>query len=222
MRNSLRVMTISAMLFCSASALAADKEKIWALAGKVGSEGVGIDLHRVIFPDKLNLRIGASFFQRGQNFSNSGIKYIGTLRVGAVPISLDAYPFKNWFRVQGGLMVNLNRLEGTGQYQDGFITIGAHSYTPNTIGTLQGTVNVDRVSPFFGLGFGNPIKKDRRFNIYVDVGFVYHGEPSLTLQTTQLGSNFLPNDIQTQEQTFNSSTHRYVFYPLLQIGVTFR
>ncbi len=220
MRKSLRVMLLAAVMWSCASVHA--QERTWAVAGKAGSLGVGADIHRVIFPDKLNLRIGASFFQRGVNFSNSGIKYVGTLRVGAVPVSLDAYPFKNWFRVQAGLMVNLNRLTGTAQLTNDMITIGNHTYTSNTIGSLQGTVNVDRVAPFFGVGFGNPIKKDKRWGIFLDVGAMYHGDPTLTLQTTEMGSPLLTNDLQLQEQRFGSATHRYIFYPILQIGVTFR
>jgi hypothetical protein len=212
------------ILSCS-SALAADKT--WAFDVKAGSLGVGADIHRVIFPDRLNLRVGASFFQRAQNFTNSGIRYTGTFRVGAIPVSLDAYPFKNWFRVQAGMLVDLNRLRGTGQFRtdvvsSGLITIGAHSYTPDSIGSLQGTVNVDRVSPFFGLGIGNPIKKGKRWGIFFDIGGIYHGEPTMNLQTTRNFPATLPADLDAQEQLFTNATHRYIFYPIVQLGVSFR
>jgi len=202
-------------------------DKTWAFDVKASSLGVGGDIHRVIFPDRLNLRVGFSYFQRSQNFANSGITYTGTLRVGGIPVSLDAYPFKNWFRVQAGMLVDLNRLQGTGQFRtdvvkSGVITLGAHSYTADSIGSLQGTVNVDRVSPFFGLGFGNPIKKDKRWGIFMDIGAVYHGTPTLNLQTTRSFPASLPADLDAQEQAFTSGTHRYIFYPIVQIGFSFR
>ena len=225
MRGYLRIGWVAVLILSCSSAFAADKT--WAVAVKAGSLGVGADIHRVIFADRLNLRIGASYFQRAQNFTNSGIRYTGTFRMGAVPISLDAYPFKNWFRVQAGMMVNLTRLRGNGQFRtdqvgSGLIMIGAHSYTPDSIGSLQGTVNVDRVSPFFGLGFGNPIKKGKRWGIFMDIGAIYHGTPTLNLQTTRSFPPTLSADIQTQEQIFTNDTHRYIFYPIVQLGVSFR
>jgi hypothetical protein len=125
MKNHLSIGLLSAVILSCSSAFAA--EHTWAVAAKVGSLGIGADLHRVIFPDRLNLRIGASFFRRGQSFANSGISYDGTLRVGAIPVGLDVYPFKNWFRVQGGLMVNLNQIQGTARFNSGYIKIGVHS-----------------------------------------------------------------------------------------------
>jgi hypothetical protein len=226
MRGYLRIGSLAVLILSCSSAFAADKT--WAVAAKAGSLGVGADIHRVIFTDRLNLRVGVSYFQRAQNFTNSGIRYIGTLRVGAIPVSLDAYPFKNWFRVQAGMLVNLTRLRGDGQFRtdqvsSGLITIGAHSYTPDSIGSLQGTVNVDRVSPFFGLGFGNPIKKDKRWGIFMDIGAVYHGTPTLNLQTTRSYPASLPADLDAQEQSFTQSkAHRYIFYPIVQLGVSFR
>lgn len=228
MRGYLRIGWLAVLILSCSSAFAADKT--WAVAAKAGSLGVGADIHRVIFPDRLNLRVGFSFFQRAQNFTNSGIRYTGTLRVGAIPVSLDVYPFKNWFRVQVGMLVDLNRLTGTGQFRtdqvsSGLITIGAppgHGYTPDSIGSLQGTVNVDRVSPFFGLGVGNPIKKDKRWGIFFDIGGIYHGEPTLNLQTTRNFPTTLPADLNAQEQLFTNATHRYMFYPIVQLGVSFR
>lgn len=227
MRGYLRIGSLAVLILSCSSAFAADKT--WALDVKAGSLGVGGDIHRVIFPDRLNLRVGFSFFQRAQNFTNSGIRYTGTFRVGAIPVSLDAYPFKNWFRVQAGMLVNLNRLTGTGQFRTdvvssggGLITIGAHSYTPDSIGSLQGTVNVDRVSPFFGLGIGNPIKKGKRWGIFFDIGAIYHGTPTLNLQTTRSYPASLPADLDAQEQLFaQSKAHRYIFYPIVQLGVSF-
>jgi len=208
------------LLACPA-ALVADTG--WAVVGKVGTVGIGADIHRAIVPRTLNLRVGASFFRYSADFTNKGIDYAGKLELGAVPVVLDVYPFRNWFRVGGGLFVNLNRVEGTGKpNQQGQITINGHPYTVTQIGQLNGTVRFNRVAPYFGLGFGNPIKRNKHWGFYIDLGAIYHGHADATLSTTGTTLPQLQTDLKQQELRIENEARKYTFFPIIQFGVSYR
>jgi hypothetical protein len=194
----------------------------WAVVGKVGTVGIGADVHRAIVPHILNLRVGASFFRYSTGFTDKGVDYAGKLKLGAVPVVLDVYPFKNWFRLGGGLFVNLNRVEGTGKpNQQGQITINGRSYPVAQIGQLDGTVKFNRVAPYFGLGFGNPIKQNKHWGFYVDLGAIYHGHPGAMLSTTNTTVPQLQIDLKQQEVRFENDVKGYTFFPIIQFGVSY-
>jgi len=91
MRNRLVSIAVIAVWLCSR--IAFPQDSAWAAAGKVGTEGIGADLHLRMVPDILNLRLGGSFFPYSRSFREGGIDYEGELRLGAIPILFDAYPF---------------------------------------------------------------------------------------------------------------------------------
>jgi len=194
----------------------------WAVVAKVGSVGIGADVHRELVPKTLNLRVGASFFRYTADIRDRGIDYEGKLKLGAVPVVLDVYPFRNWFRLGGGVFVNLNRLDGAGKPdQLGQITINGHSYPAAALGQLEGKVEFNRASPYFGIGFGNPIKQDKHWGFYVDLGAMYHGRPDATLSVTNAIIPQLQVDLKQQELRFEDDARKYTFFPIVQLGVSY-
>jgi len=194
----------------------------WAVVAKVGSVGIGADVHRELVPKTLNLRVGASFFRYTADIRDRGIDYEGKLKLGAVPVVLDVYPFRNWFRLGGGVFVNLNRLDGAGKPdQLGQITINGHSYPASALGQLEGKVEFKRASPYFGIGFGNPIKQDKHWGFYVDLGAMYHGRPDATLSVTNAIIPQLQVDLKQQELRFEDDARKYAFFPIVQLGVSY-
>ncbi len=198
------------------------QESGWAVVAKVGTVGIGADVHRELVPKVLNLRVGASFFRYTADFRDQGISYEGKLKLGAVPVVLDVYPFKNWFRLGGGVFVNLNRVEATGKPdQQGQITINGHSYDFSELGQLNGKVEFDRASPYFGIGFGNPIKDHKHWGFYVDLGGIYHGRPDATLSASGALVPQLQADLKEQELRFENDARKYVFFPIVQFGISY-
>ena len=218
MRMNLGWAVIALWIPCS-SAYA--QESGWAVVAKIGTEGIGADLHRQIVPNLLNFRIGGSFFPYSRDFSESDIDYEGELRLAAVPVLLDLYPFKNWFRLEGGLMINFNEVRATAVPRQGQISIGDNTYPADLFGQLKGEVKFSRASPYFGLGFSNPIKKGKRWGVFLDIGAMYHGEGDVTLTTTKAPPPQLLNDLQREERNAEDEIRKLRFFPIVQFGVSF-
>lgn len=193
----------------------------WAVVAKAGTVGFGADVHRSLVPKVLNLRVGASFFRHSLDISDNDIDYSGRLKLGAVPIMADVYPFKNWFRLGGGVFINLNEVDGTAKPSQGLITINGHTYSTDEVGQLEASVKFNRASPYFGIGFSNPIKRSRHWGVTFDLGVMYHGQPDATLAASGVPSAQLAIDITQQVQRFENDAQKYTIFPILQFGVSY-
>jgi len=219
------VLAIIIWLLIVPAVLAADKEDAqgrgWALNAKVGTLGIGADLSRSIIPRVLNLRAGGSFFSYSTDLSTEGIDYSAELKLGAVPIAVDVFPFKNWFRLGGGVIINLNEAHGTGDPSTGTVTIGDGEYTSQDIGQVDAKVKFNRAAPYFGFGFNNPIKRYGHFGFFVDLGFMYHGTPVASMTTTKIVPG-LQTEIDKEIQEINEDIKDFKFFPVVQMGLSYR
>jgi hypothetical protein len=193
----------------------------WAVVAKAGTQGFGADIHRELIPKTLNLRTGASFFQYSMDFDDHGIKYGGQLRLAAVPVMLDIYPFKNWFRISAGFEVNLNRAVGTAMPYQGTITINHRTYPVDQIGQLKGTFEFNRFAPLLGLGFSNPIKQGRHWGVTFDIGGIYHGKPRFPITVSGPLFSQLSSDLKNQQIDVEKDVEKYPFYPIVQLGISY-
>jgi hypothetical protein len=225
MRRVTVFAVLAFVLAIPSAMLAAEKEdsqgRGWALDAKVGTLGIGADLSRSIVPRVLNLRVGASFFSYSTDITETDIDYAAKLKLGAVPIALDVFPFKNWFRLGGGVVFNLNQVEGTGQPKSGLIEIGDSQYTPQDIGQVNGKVKFNRAAPYFGLGFNNPIKRFGHVGFFADLGLLYHGTPKPSLTTTKTVPG-LQTEIDKELQKMNQDLKDFKIFPVLQLGLSYR
>ncbi len=192
-----------------------------AVDAKVGTLGIGADLSCSLVPRILNIRTGLSYFSYSADIREKGITYGGKLRLGTVPVVLDVFPFKNWFRLGGGLMVNLNDLKGTAAADQATLTIGDHTYSLQDIGQLQGKAKFNRAAPYFGIGFNNPVKRRGHWGFFVDLGGMYHGQPSVTLTAARTTPQ-LQADVNKEIQRVNDDVKRFTIFPIIQLGVSYR
>ncbi len=165
------------------------------------------------------MRAGAGFYSYSGDFRESGIGYNGKLKLGAVPIALDVFPFRNWFRLGGGLIINLNEVTATAAGQT--LEIGDRRYSLPEIGQLTGKAKFNRVAPYFGIGFNNPVKKRGHWGFFVDLGGMYHGRPSITLQTS-ITTPLLQQDLAKEVLQLNREVEKYRFFPVVQLGISYR
>lgn len=214
------------MLFLTAPVLLIagenDEGRGWAVDAKIGTLGIGADLNRSIVPRVLNLRVGASFYKYStDSFKDNGINYKADLKLGAVPIALDVFPFKNGFRLGGGAVINLAEVDGIGQTTTGTFTIGDHQYTSASIGQLRAVLKANRVAPYFGIGFNNPIKRSGHWGFFADLGMMYWGKPSVKLTATNTVPQ-LQADIDRETQEINNDIKDYKIFPVIQLGLSYK
>jgi hypothetical protein len=202
-------------------ALSQESKSGCALDAKVGTLGIGADLSCSLVPRILNFRAGASFFSYSTDFDEKGINYRGKLRLGAVPIALDIFPFKNWFRLGGGLIINLNEVSGTAVSNQGSVTIGDHRYNLQDFGQLSGKAKFNRAAPYFGIGFNNPVKRKGHWGFFADLGVMYHGRPSIALTAAHVTPQ-LQVDLNKEIQQVNDDVKKFTIFPVVQLGVSYR
>ncbi len=224
MKRKCMLGLVAAILLFSLTAVAADSENPgsgWAVDAKVGTLGIGADLSRSIVPRVLNVRFGASFFSYSTDFDELGITYNAELKLGAVPIAVDVFPFKNWFRLGGGVLINMNEVTGTAQATTGKITIGDVTYNLPDLGQVDGKVKFNRVAPYFGFGFNNPIKKSGHWGFFADLGLMYHGDPIATLTASKTVPT-LQQNIDKQVAKTNEDLKGFSIFPVLQMGISYK
>jgi hypothetical protein len=193
----------------------------WAVDAKVGTLGVGADISRSIVPRVLNFRTGASFFSYSTDFDEENITYNAELKLGAVPIAIDVFPFKNWFRLGGGVLINMNEVTGTARATSGTVEIGDVHYNLTDLGQVNGKVKFNRAAPYFGLGFNNPIKKKGHLGFFVDLGMMYHGSPIATITTTKTVAGLQAN-IDKQVARTNNDLNDFKIFPVIQLGFSYK
>jgi hypothetical protein len=213
------------VMLCVCTAMAADQGKPgsgWAIDVKAGSLGIGADISRSIIPRVLNFRTGASFFPYSADFDEADITYNADFRLAAVPIAIDVFPFKNWFRLGGGVIINMNEVTGTGKSAvNGTIDIGDVTYNLSDLGQVKGKVKFNRVAPYVGIGFNNPIKTKGHLGFFADLGIIYHGSPKAVLTTVKTVPGLEAN-IDKQMQETNNDIKDYKIFPVIQLGLSYK
>jgi hypothetical protein len=86
---------------------------------------------------------------------------------------------------------------------------------------LTGKLKFERVAPYFGLGFNNPIKTKGRLGFFIDLGIMYHGTPKLSLATTNSFAE-LQQNLDQQVQETNDDIKDFKFFPVIQMGLSFK
>jgi len=219
-------LTLGLVFFSPAAAEEEEEQKKRpvALAGKLSTLGLAVEL---IMPltEEFNLRIGlnaATFDVQGWGEDlgyNLDARWLSTQAV------LDWHPLpERGLRVSGGLIVNGNHLEVEAETKSGrSYTLGAHTYTAEQLGYIDGGVDFNAVCPYLGLGWGDGIGSQRRWSFLFEAGIVFQGVPRASLDSTNPENlDDLAADLAQEEERLEDNLGWLQFFPLISIGVSYR
>lgn len=218
MRDAMkRTIALSGSLIAATILVAPSHAQDAGLAIHVGSMGVGVDA-AVMVHSKVGLRAGGNFFPFDINFNSSDIDYSLDLPSPQFLLVADLYPTGS-FRVSGGLMISTSSFDLTGEL-DGPVDIGGSTYTPAEVGNLTGLLETRDVSPYIGLGFGNPATS--RVGFFVELGVAFHGNPkaSATADGPIAAAPGFQQDLDREIQDITDDVENFIVYPVLSIGVS--
>jgi len=207
---------LGAMIAALSMATPAGAQEV-GLAAHVGSLGLGADVAVSVHPN-VGLRAGGNFFPFDINFTSSGVDYSLGLPSPQFMLLADLYPTGS-FRVSAGLMISSASFDLTGKL-DGPVNIGGTTYTPAEVGNLTGTLETRDVSPYIGIGFGNPASS--RVGFFLDLGVAFHGNPQASAAADGPIST-LPGfqaDLDLEIQDIQDDVGSIIVYPVLSIGVS--
>lgn len=192
----------------------------YAAALKVSSLGINVEGMRSFGPD-LNARLGFAWF----NYTHEGgggdedYEYTGDLKLFSISMLADYFPFGgNTFRLTGGILINLNKVDAVLTPTQTY-TVGGDEYTPDKLGNLNAAVEFNKISPYLGIGIGNPLAGDSGLKFTFDIGTVYQGNPSVDLAASGL---LEPSAAPDQEQQIEDNISWFKWYPVIALGLTYK
>jgi len=193
------------------------------LAAKIGTLGPGLEA-TIGIVEWLNLRAGGYYFRVRHGGSVSDVEYDFDVKLASVPLLADLHPFKNEFRITGGVIYNRNMadLDGT---PNKITKIGDIEYTPEQIGELSGSVRFNNWAPYIGLGYGNAVlDADKTWGFVFDIGVMWQGSPSIALSAngTLADNPIFQQNLAKQENDIQDDADVFRIYPVLSFGISYQ
>lgn len=202
----------------------------WGAVADVSTLGVGGALVAAITPD-LNARVGVNGFQTTLDVNETEVTYAGDLNIFNVSTILDYHIGGSDFRISAGLVFNDNTAEGIGRPFAGGIEIGDRTFSSEELGSVDADIEFGNdVSPYVGLGWGNPAGRGKGLGFWFNAGVMFAGSPQVSLSPT-FGAAARGNEIVINEvdRALDRETNRlkdklddFSVYPVVSLGFTYR
>ncbi len=186
------------------------------IAFHVGTLGVGADI-AAAFGSHIGLRSGFNFFPTDIDFKISDIPYQIDFASPTFTFVLDLY-LVGPLRLSGGGVFFPDDIVLAGEITAP-VPINGTVYSPSQIGTLTGTIFTNELSPYAGIGLGNPGRS--KFGFFLDLGVAFHGTPGFTLTAVGGSSNNLlqfQSDLAAEEQSIQNELTNIIVYPVVAMG----
>jgi hypothetical protein len=193
---------------------------------KIGTTGVGLEYSLSLLPKygaRANLNLGS--YKRTETIS--GFEASGKIGFQSLLLLADAHPYRNGFRLSVGLMLNRNTAEGTARPFDPVVRINGREYPAAAVDNAKGEVTFQRLSPYFGVGWGAaPLAQPGPIASF-DLGVLYQ-RPRGTLSVacgpaaTALECSRLQADIAAEERELNEDLRDVKMWPVLTLGFGYR
>jgi len=216
------IAILVAGLISSAVAQAGDV----GVAADVGTLGAGVHL---IIPiqDNLNVRLGFNGYNTTYAESTTDVNYDLKVKLQTIDTLLDWYPMSGSFHLSAGLFHNGNKVTSVAKAENNdSYSINGNTYSTSEVGSIYGSIDFRSAAPYLGLGWGNPIGKEKGWGFTSDLGVVFQGAPSSTLSNSgcvasaAICAQFY-NDLNEENLNLEQKVSNFKYYPLLRIGVSY-
>ncbi|EPX95252.1 outer membrane insertion C [Ralstonia sp. AU12-08] len=190
-----------------------------------GTQGAGIGA-AVSFNSRLGAHVDVNAINLSHNFSFGGNRYQDDIRLRQGGVYADVFPLRDsGFRTTAGARFSDDELSGTS-----VPTNGTYTFAGRKVRALPGMYAVAKaryptVMPYFGIGYGHqPASKG--FGFIADLGVAYGIPKSSYTLSPQLAAKVGPVNSQLIAtnglQELRSEMSRYRWYPVIQVGVSYR
>lgn len=200
-----------------------------ALSPSVSTLGPGVELTKSI-NSRINARVGGNLLSADFNDSVSNIDYDADVNLESVSVMGDVYPWKkSGFHLTLGLAYNNNRVSGVGRMNGGSINLGGQTFQATDVGRVDADVSYSSpVAPFIGIGYGNPVSKNKDFGFYIRAGALITGAPSVDFRAVPNPS--LPQAMQdeirqgaaAEEAQIQDDLNNFPVYPVMSLGISYQ
>jgi FecR protein len=189
------------------------------ITGKVGTLGLGAELN-LAFSDSFGARIGYNAFTYKYNTNLSSVNYDLNLKLQSVSILGDWYPFSGSFRTSAGVVYNNNQANLTGIPGAGGFTINGVTYT--SVSSVQSTMSFNKVAPYLGIGWGNPVASDKGWGMTSDIGVLFQGSPKTDLTIACTAGCPTASDVAAENAKMQNDLKNFKYWPVVSIGISYQ
>jgi hypothetical protein len=192
-----------------------------------GTTGFGLGLAGPL-SESVTGRLGFATWKKTVTQSDSDGNYELDLKLQTVHMLADWYPFDGAFRTTVGLIANGNKAtlsatpNATGQY-----TFNGVVYEADEVGSYTGEMTFKSSAPYLGIGWGNPVAKNKTWGFVTDIGVMFQGSPQIT-STATCGAALSPADCVTFQSNVAAGTDElvadskdYKYWPVISIGLSY-
>jgi hypothetical protein len=195
------------------------------VTGKVGTLGLGAELNYGL-SDSFSTRVGFNTFSYNRNANSSQINYDFKIQLQSLSALADWYPFTGGFRTTVGLLYDNNKISLSGNPTGGNYIINGNPYSSTTdVGSLQVGLSFNKVAPYFGIGWGNPVGKDKGWGLVTDVGILFQGKPKVDMTVTCINPGIcsqLQIDATAENTKLQNDLSNFKFWPVASIGISYQ
>lgn len=197
----------------------------WAPDANVGTLGAGAGA-TIALTGSTSARFAVAGWNFHRDISESGVDYRAKLKLLNAPILLDWHPGGGWFRLSGGIVPNDDKATLDAVPSSGAtFTFNNVTYNAGEVASATGSVKVNRIAPYVGLGFGNPVGRDTNWSFSTDLGVMYLGKPKASLTVTCSASlpasncATLQSDASAELDQLNDAMRKFQWYPVIQFHI---
>ncbi|HLP96832.1 MAG TPA: hypothetical protein VK149_00155 [Sideroxyarcus sp.] len=151
------------------------------------------------------------------------------LKLQTVSALADWYPFDGAFRTTFGLVANGNKATLAATAVGGSYTFNGQTYAASDVGSYTGEMKFNSTAPYLGIGWGNPVAKDKTWGFVTDIGVLFQGSPKVTSTVTcgaaiagTAACTTLQNDVAAGATQLETDLKNYKYYPVISIGLSYR
>lgn len=205
-----------------------DAKSGWAITPEVSTLGLGASVTTRIAP-QFNARLGLNAFSVGVDVEETDVTYEGDIELLNISGVADYYPFQNsGFKLSAGLVVNDNQVDGTLQGNTGQeVSIGNETFEVGTdFDDVDAKVEFSNdIAPYLGIGWGNPVRPDSRWNFNVNLGVMFVGSPEVSLDPVNVDPQVqqqVDDAVDQEVEDLEDEIDDFNIYPVLTLGVSYQ
>ncbi|HZE22454.1 MAG TPA: hypothetical protein VE054_00560 [Blattabacteriaceae bacterium] len=203
--------------------------------------GVGAELAARVSHHS-NARAGFNILGYSRTFSKDGISYGGHLSFRTIEAHYDIYPWAGNFHVSPGVLAYMGNpitanaiVPGNQSFSLGGQTYYSDSSAPVT---ANGKMNFNQVSPTATFGWGNLVRRNKRFSIPVEIGAAFQGSPKSMLNLAgnvcnapsgtllrscmSTASASVQGNVVAEQVKINKSLSAFKVYPIISVGFGYK
>lgn len=199
-----------------------------AITADLGTQGAGAHLV-VPMETYLNGRFGVNYLKRDFDKTSGSVNYDIKAKLQTVDILFDYYPSQgSKLRLTGGIIYNGTGADALAKPNaNGSFSLNGTTYSLADVGVLRGDVEFRKAAPYLGIGWGNALSQDGRWQFNADLGAFYQGKANVKLTsigctTSQAICKQLVTDVEAERKKLMEDVADYKVYPVLRAGVSLR